>query len=308
MSNSKRLPKEVVLIGVSLVVIFVLITVFSSFTVLDATERGIIKTFGKPSETVLSSGIQTKIPWVQTIQKYTVVPMTYEVTIDIGDGAAITKDNQSVGTTVGVLFAWDESRLYEAITQWDKKTVERGLANLIVQGMKTTIGKYTIFDLAVQQDSIRQEVTARLVTQAKQYPISVTQLTIANWDWSKEFEQQIQATMQAAQQVRKADQEAQIVEQKARQLKIQADAEAAALVAKAEGELKAAEMTAKAEIERARGKNEANRLLNQNLNVEVKIRELEIAKLQAEKWDGRKVANFIPLTAGGTMVDIGNVK
>jgi hypothetical protein len=110
--------------------------------------------------------------------------------------------------------------------------------------------------------------------------------------------------MAAAQKVKRAEQEANIAEQENKKKKIVAEATAQAAIAEAEGRFKAAELDAKAEIEIARGKSEANRLLQQNIAVEIKIRELNIEQTRAERWDGRQVPNYLPLTPAGGIVSL----
>jgi len=281
------------------------ILALNSVTIIGARERGIVHTWGKPAQEIKEPGLHGKMPFVQSVKKWAVVPEEYKVVIDIGEQGAITSDNQVIGTTIRVFYAYDETRLYDAATKFNKKTIERAINALTVSATKAIIGTYTIFDVAVKQDTIVRQLESRLKTNVGQYPINVTQVTLENFDWSENFDAQIRATMEAAQNVRKAEQEANIAEQQNRKLKIEAEAKASALVAEAEGKLKAAQLSAQAEIEIAKGKNEANRLLNQNLNVEIKIRELDIAKISAERWDGRKVPNVLPMTPAGTIVQLG---
>jgi len=278
------------------------IMLVGSFSIIGPTDRSILHTLGKPSQEVLTPGLQFKLPLLQSIKKWTVVPVVYRVFIDIGDNGAITKDNQVIGSTIRLLYAYDESRLYEAATKFNRSTIEKAIDALAVSSMKTIIGQYTIFDVAVNQDTIIRQVERKIKDNVGQYPITVSQITLENFDWSDNFDKQIQETMSAAQQVKRAEQEANIAEQENKKKKIVAEATAQALIAEADGRFKAAELDAKAEIERARGKSEANRLLQQNIAVEIKVRELDIEKIRAERWDGRQIPNYLPLNPAGGVV------
>jgi len=295
--NGKSVAAAV--IGVTL-----LIVAIGAFTIIGPTDRGILHTLGKPSQEVLTPGLQFKLPLVQRIKKWTVVPKLYRVNVGIGDDGAITKDNQVIGATIRLQYAYDEARLYEAATKFDRSTIERGIEALSVASLKAVIGNYTIFDVAVNQDTIVRQVGSRIKDNIGQYPIIISQITLENFDWSDNFDKQIQETMAAAQKVKRAEQEANIAEQENKKKKIVAEATAQAAIAEAEGRYKAAELDAKAEIERARGKSEANRMLQQNLAVEIKIRELDIEKLRAERWDGRQIPTYLPLNPAGGVVTL----
>jgi regulator of protease activity HflC (stomatin/prohibitin superfamily) len=300
-------------------VVAVIILIFGAFTIIGPTDRGILHTLGKPNQEVLTPGLQFKLPIFQTIKKWSVIPTVYKVYIDIGDNGAITKDNQVIGSTFRVLYAYDDARLYEAATKFDQKTIEKAIDALAISSMKTVIGQYTIFDVAINQDTIIQQVGYRIKNNISQYPIIVSQITLENFDWSESFDQQIQQTMTAAQKVKQAEQEANITEQQMRKLKIEADAKAAALVAEADGKFRAAELNAKAAIENAkgeaasdieiaRGKNESNKLLQQNWGVELRIRELEIEKIRANNWNGKSIPDIGVMTPAGTLVPITGVR
>ena len=79
----------------------------------------------------------------------------------------------------------------------------------------------------------------------------------------------------------------------------------------------AAEQTAEAELIKAQKAAEAKRVeadalayynekVAQNYQVETRLKELEIQLERAKRWDGREVPNYLPITAGGTIVDLTN--
>ena len=47
-----------------------------------------------------------------------------------------------------------------------------------------------------------------------------------------------------------------------------------------------------------------NEKVAQNYQVETRLKELEIQLERAKRWDGREVPNYVPITAGGTIVDL----
>ncbi|MDR2370919.1 MAG: hypothetical protein LBD71_05525, partial [Treponema sp.] len=145
--------------------------------------------------------------------------------------------------------------------------------------------------------------------------VKITQLNISNFDWSPDFDKQINATMEAAQRVRQAEQQANIAEQENRRLAIEAEAKAKAQIAKAEGDLKEAELNAQARVVRANAEREAkiaegegvrqyNQLIAQNLQTEIRLRELEIELERARNWNGVEVSTYLPLNPAGGVITL----
>ena len=297
LEKSLRKIKKTALIIVAAVA-FLLI--FNPTSCVDATKRGIRYTFGKPSNEILMPGVQVHIPIVGSIKTWSIVPNKLAVDIPIDSAGAISKDNQVIGVRLVVYWQYDESKIYDIATQYNEKTVEQLLASEANSSIKTVIGTYTIFDLAENQSEIGDKVNHLIQSHISGRPVKITQINISNFDWSPDFDKQINATMEAAQRVRQAEQQANIAEQENRRLAIEAEAKAKAQVAKAEGDLKEAELNAQARIVRANAEWDAkiaegegirqyNNLIAQNLSTEIRFRELEIQRVRAERWNGVEV-------------------
>ena len=131
------------------------------------------------------------------------------------------------------------------------------------------------------------------------YPIQISQTTITNWDWSDDFDKQITETAKRTQQVKQAEQEANI-----------AAAQAQKKVKEAEANRQAAELDAQAVVARAQGEADAkkiaadaqayeNQKIAQNLAVMKAQWDYEVAKIRAEKFNGVEVSNqsiYVPNT------------
>ncbi|WP_191014425.1 prohibitin family protein [Treponema zioleckii] len=289
-----------------IVLVFAFIIVMgNAFTVVEPSERAVLVTLGQVSGGILEPGMHFHTPFISQIKKYSVVPRELNVTFSVGQDGALTKDAQTVGTQVAVFFRYDESKILDAITKYNNSMLENAITRSLVACVKEAVGKYSIYELVENQDHITQTVASSLKDKLKDYPIEVTQLTISNWDWSDDFDKQIKETMNRTQQVRQAEQDLKLAQTNAQKQ-----------VAEAEAAKKAAEQTAEADLIKAQKAAEAkqveadalayyNAKVAQNYNVEIKLKELEIELERAKKWDGREVPNYIPITAAGTMVDVG---
>lgn len=279
---------------------FAVILFCKSCTSIGATERGVMVTFGKVSSDVLEPGLHFKSPIGQRIKTFRLEPKTYEVTFSVGSDGAITKDMQTVGATVAIRYMYDESRIMDIVTKYNNDSViENAMKDNVKASLKETTGKYSIYDLVQEQNAITKEVADAMLSRMQDYPIKISQTTITNWDWSNDFDAQIKETANRKQQVLQAEQDANI-----------AGARAQKLVNEAEARKRAAELDAEAKIATARGDAEAkkaeadglayyNSKVAQNYQVEIKLKELEIQKIRAEKWNGVEVSNqsiYVPNT------------
>lgn len=132
-----------------------------------------------------------------------------------------------------------------------------------------------------------------------EYPIDITSVDVINLNWTPEFDKQIKDTANRTQQVKIAEQEANI-----------AAANAMKKVKEAEANKQAAELDALAKVAKAKGDADAKKVeadglayynskVAQNYQVEIKLKELEIQKIRAERWNGVEVSNqsvYVPNT------------
>lgn len=276
------------------------ITGLDSYSVIDPNERGIDVKLGEMQDEIIQPGWHWRTPFVTETRKFRLEPKTYEVSFSVGADGAITKDMQTVGATVAVRYVYDETRIKDIVTLYAKDSViENAMKDNVKASLKETTGKYSIYDLVAHQNEITNEVANTMLTRMSNYPIAINQTTITNWDWSDDFDRQIKETANRTQQVKQAEQEANI-----------AAAQAQKLVKEAEAKKQAAELDAKAEIARANGLAESkkikadaqayeNQKIAQNLDVMKAQWDYEISKIRASKFNGVEVSNqsvYVPNT------------
>lgn len=271
-----------------------------SYSVIDPNERGIDVRLGEMQDEVIQPGLHFRTPFITSTKKFALKPKVYEVTFSVGNDGAITKDMQTVGATVAVRYVYDESRIKDIVTQYaNDSVIEGAMRDNVKASLKETTGKYSIYDLVAHQNEITAEVANAMLTRMSNYPIAINQTTITNWDWSEDFDRQIKETANRTQQVKQAEQEANI-----------AAAQAQKLVKQAEAQKQAAELDAQAEIARANGLAESkkikadaqayeNQKIAQNLDVMKAQWDYEISKIRASKFNGVEVSNqsvYVPNT------------
>lgn len=94
-----------------------------------------------------------------------------------------------------------------------------------------------------------------------------------------------------------------VAEQEAQKQVKEAEAQKTAMITVAEGEKESAKLKAEAKALEGEGIRKYNESIQKNMELEVKIRQLEIDRIKAERWDGQNVPNNvyspIPLSTGG---------
>ena len=292
--NTKR-------IVLAIVCVVLLILGLFSYDIIEPDERGVSVTLGEIScDEPLEPGIVTHLPFVTKIERFSVVPMTYEVTFSVGDDGAITKDMQTVGSTVVVRYNYDEKRILEIVKKYRKSSIiEDAMRDCIKASLKEITGKYSIYDLIANQQDITQQLSNVVLRRMQDnYPILINSTTITNFDWADDFDRMIKETANRTQQVKQAEQEANV-----------AAAQAQKKVREAEAERQAAEEFAKAEVLRAQGEADAQKIradaqayeaqkIMANMNAMRAQWEYNVNLERAKRWDGKEVPDAAYVVPG----------
>jgi len=311
MDNSYSPPRKVqdlnefAVLRDSAVTLALLVLAYGSFTVIAPSERAVKVTLGTVSNEVYSPGLQYKWPIVSSFRTYNLAPHTEDMDIEVGPQGAVTSDNQTVGIGSKVVWSYNSDQIRLIVDKYpDTDKLASIVTNTVYEALKAEIGRYRIYDLATNAGKIAGETRKAAALKLEPYPVVLNQFNLTNWDWSDDFDAQIKATMNAQQKVATAKANADRVEQEQRAKAIEAEASAKALIAQAEGEKAAAELRAAAKRSEGQGISDYNRLIAQNLDTELKFRQLEIDKIKATRWNGAYVPEYVPLTAAGGIVNL----
>lgn len=297
------------LIATGVVLVAIVVVCVNSCTVVSPNERGVKVTLGQVEGDVIQPGMKFHAPFITRIRKFRLEPKTYEVSFSCGSDGAITKDMQTVGSTVAVRYIYDEKRIMDIVTRYQNDQVIQGaMRDNVKASLKETVGQYSIYDLVEKQNEVTSKVAQAMLSRMADYPIDISQTTITNWDWSDDFDKQIKETANRAQEVKKAEQDLKLAEQNAQKQVKEAEAKKAAIEQEAEAALIKAQKEAEAKKVEADALAYYNSKVAQNYQVEIKLKELEIELEKAKKWDGRQVPEYIPLTAAGGIVNLPNAK
>lgn len=133
---------------------------------------------------------------------------------------------------------------------------------------------------------------ASVVSKVGDYPLLIDDLKVSNYDWSEEFEIQIAKTMQIAQENKQQEQELKKVEITAQQQVKQAEADKQARTLDAETARDVAKLNAEAKALEGDGIKRYNEAITANpksMELQIRLKELEIALTRAQLWNGQEV-------------------
>ncbi|WP_291725615.1 prohibitin family protein [Bernardetia sp.] len=264
-NKSSVSPKTVFIgLGTFIVIIVAVVFLFRTFVVVDSGKVGVVANFGAVQETLLPEGMHAVNPFVSTVIQLDVRVQKMEA-----DASASSRDLQPVTSKVALNFFLSKEKaniIYRDLGLNYKKTI---IEPVIQESIKSAAARYTAEELITKRPQVKDDVYEYIKKRLAQNNIIVTDFSIVDFNFSKEFNSAIELK--------------QIAEQKA-------------LTAK--NDLERIRTEGEQERVRAQAQADAQKLLVQSLDD-------ELLRLKAiEKWDGK-----LPVISGGgeTFVDIADI-
>lgn len=231
--------------------------VFKPFTIVDAGERGVVMRFGQVQDVILNEGIHPIMPIMTSIKKLSVRVQKTDISSEAG-----TRDLQIIKATVSLNWHIEPTqvnKVYQRVGD-EKQIINTVIIPAITEVLKAETPKKTAEQILIERAELKAKIDSNIKSRLAIYGLQVDDASLVNVSFSPEFTKAIEAK--------------QIAEQEAKQ------ADYIALKARKEAE---------AEVNRAKGQAEAQKLLRQNLTSQI------LQKQAIEKWDGH-----FPQVMGGS--------
>lgn len=216
-------------IGKILLIVGIFIILALSVYTIPAGKRGIVVTFGNPSDVVMTEGIHFKIPIAQQIVKVDVKTQKYEAS-----ASSSSKDLQVVSTNVAVnyhLTAASVSTLYKSIgLNYESKIIQPSVQEVV----KAVTAQFTAEELITKRSEVKEKIELQLEEKLMDRYMEVESVSITDFQFSTSFNDAIEAKVTAEQNALQAKN---VLEQKkyeAEQIIVTADATAQAIKIQAE--------------------------------------------------------------------------
>ncbi len=213
------------------VVLILASIIFSSFTTIPAGHRGVVIRFGTITGSILEEGLQTKVPFIDSVVKTSVQTLKYEA-----DAAAASRDLQDVSTRIALNWRLDPGMTAVIFQTLGLEYIDRIAAPAIQETVKQVTARYNAEDLILRRDEVKNDITSVLSTRLLERGIITEAVSITEFQFSTTFTAAIEAKVAAEQAVFEARNKLERVKVEAEQREAEARGEANARIAKAEGE------------------------------------------------------------------------
>lgn len=237
------------LVGGIIAALIVLIG-FNSFVIINPGQAGVLSILGKAQDGALLEGLHFRPPLVSNVDVYDVTVQKFEVPAE-----SSTKDLQDLKASFAINFRLDPIQIVDIRrTQGTlQNIVSKIIAPQTQESFKIAAAKRTVEEAITKRSELKEDFDIALGSRLEKYGIIVLDTSVVDLTFSPEFA--------------KAVEDKQIAEQKAQR---------AVYVARE------AEQQAQADINRAKGKAEAQRLLAETLKAQGG--ELVLQKEAIEAW------------------------
>ena len=248
-TNEEGEPRIVKIILHSLLALFLAITLISSVGTVSAGERGILLQFSAITDTTFDEGLYFKLPFIQSVKIVDV-----RVQKDQVKAGSASKDLQIVESEIALNYHLDPKTVAKLYQEVGIEYKTRIIDPAIQESVKASTAKFTAEELITKRELVRDEVKLLLKTKLVTNGIIVDEFNIIDFDFSKTFNDAIEAKVTAEQ---------------------------SALAAK--NKLEQVKFEAQQAIEAAQGKAKAIQIEGEALKQSPQVTELR----WIEKWNGQ---------------------
>ena len=228
------------IIGVGLIIASLIL---GSFTTIPAGHRGVVIRFSAVTGSILEEGLQTKLPFIDSVEKMSVQTQKYEV-----DATSASQDLQDVNTTIALNWHLDPGMADEVYRTLGLEFIERLAAPAIQETVKQVTARYIAEDLILKRDEVKAEITENLSNRLLERGIVTETVSITNFKFSETFTAAIEAKVAAEQAVLEARNKLERVKVEAQQREAEAKGEADARIAQAIGEAEYIRVVTEAQV------------------------------------------------------------
>lgn len=251
--NKAKATVKTPLLIASFLIPVAIMTAIASTTQVDTGQIAVMTRFGKVTGQELGEGFHVKNPF-EVAHKYDIKVQKKEA-----DAAAASKDLQDVKAHVVINYYLEAGKVSEIHRTIGELYEEKVIDNAIQETIKGSTAKYNATEMITERDVVKGIAYENLRERLSKYGIVVRDLSITNLDFSPEFTKAIE-DKQVAQQ----------------------DAQRSVFIAEK------AKQEAQADIERARGQAESQRLLSETATADsIELKRLEVQKEAIAKWNGQ---------------------
>lgn len=226
---------------------------------------GVKTRFGAVRQNYVNPGVYIKAPFIEDVKIIDIKNQKEEAR-----ASAASKDLQTVNSQIAVNYTLREDQVVKLYATVGLDYKVRIIDPIIQEAVKSVTAKFTAEELITKREEVSEEIKHHLVEKLSPQGIEVQNFSIIDFDFSKSFNDAIEAKVTA-------EQDALAAKNKNEQIKYEAQQA----------------------IEKAKGNAESIRIESQALQSNpaiLKLREIENQSKAIEKWSG-----ILPNVTGGAV-------
>lgn len=250
---------KMIILPIAILILFIA----QPWVIVGPGQRGILIRLGAVQKGVLAEGFHFKVPFIDSAVK-----MNVQVQKNEAKAEAASKDLQVVSTVIATNYhlipeAVDE--VYQTIgVAFEDKVIQPAVQEVI----KAVTAKYTAEELIAKRGEVSSAIRTALAERLVVFNIKVIEVSVAEFNFARTFNEAIEAK--------------QVAEQR---------------VAQAKNELERIKVENEQKISMAKAEAEGLKIQRQEITDSLlRLREIENTRKAVEKWDGK-----LPSVTGGAM-------
>lgn len=250
---------KLIILPIAILILFVA----QPWVIVGPGQRGVLMRLGAVQKGVLAEGFHFKIPFVDNVVRINVQVQKNEAKAD-----AASRDLQIISTVIATnyhLMPETVDEVYQKIgLAFEDKLIQPAVQEVI----KAVTAKYTAEELIAKRGEVKSAIRTELAERLAVFNIKVVEVSVADFNFSRTFNDAIESK--------------QVAEQK---------------VAQAKNELDRIKIENEQKISMAKAEAEGLKIQRQEITESLlKLREIENQRKAIEKWDGK-----LPGVTGGAM-------
>jgi len=270
-ASRQQSTKSLTPVTITLLVIAILFTtVGSGLVFLQANEYGVVISAFQPQgyrTQALGPGLHWIIPFVESVQKYSIARQTYTMSSATSEGQvqgddsiqARTKDGQQIFIDASVIYAADPTQLIQLHITWQNRYEENVVRPVARAAIRNAVSQFGVEELvSTKRAELEQAIRTEIETKLKENNIIMSDFLLRNIRFSDEYAAAVEQKQVAEQQAQQAKFVVESKKQEAEQARQTAQGQADAAVITAQG-------AAEAQIIQAEAQAKANDLIGQSL-------------------------------------------
>uniref|UniRef100_A0A6M3K5P3 Putative SPFH domain / band 7 protein n=1 Tax=viral metagenome TaxID=1070528 RepID=A0A6M3K5P3_9ZZZZ len=246
---------------IGLFVVVIVFIIFNPFVIVGPGSRGVVMNWGAVSSEIMGEGLHWRTPIVQRVQIIDVQIRKEEVRV----GAA-SKDLQELTTVVALNFHLDSNRVQSLYQNIGLDYQSRIIDPAVQEAVKAATAGFTAEEVITKRPLVKEAISKLLTERLAREYIMVDEVSVKDFDFSKSFNDAIEAKVTAEQQSLQAKNILEKVKYEAEQ-----------------------------RISQAKGEAEAIRIQVESISKQGGESYVQMKAI--EKWDGKLPTTFVPGSA-----------